>query len=63
MEMKLINGLNNLKRNKIMKIEIKIKNFEVLLSDNQDKSLAYNFEEIKKLIGSVVENYNKIEKK
>jgi hypothetical protein len=46
-----------------MKIEIKIKNFEVLLSDNQDKSLAYNFEEIKKLIGSVVENYNKIEKK
>ena len=46
-----------------MQIEIKIKDFEVLLSDNQDKSLAYNFEEIKKLIERVVESYNKIEKK
>jgi hypothetical protein len=46
-----------------MKIEIKIKDFEVLLSDNQDKSLAYNFEEIKKLIESVVLSHNKIDKK
>jgi hypothetical protein len=45
-----------------MKIEIKIKNYEILLSDNQDKCLVYNFEEIKKLIESVVESYNKIEK-
>ena len=46
-----------------MKIEIKIKDFEVLLSDNQDKSLDYNFEVIKKLIESVVEIYIKIQKK
>jgi hypothetical protein len=46
-----------------MKIEIKIKDFEVLLSDNQDKTLVYNFEEIKKLIESVVLSHNKIDKK
>ena len=48
---------------KKMKIEIKIKDFEVLLSDNQDKTLVYNFEEIKKLIESVVLSHNKIDKK
>jgi hypothetical protein len=46
-----------------MKIEIKIKDFEVLLSDTQDKSLSYHFDEIKILINSVVLSYNQIDKK
>jgi hypothetical protein len=46
-----------------MKIQIKIKDFEVLLSDNTDKSIQYNFTDIIKLISQTVESYNKIEKK
>jgi hypothetical protein len=46
-----------------MKIEIKIKDFELVLSDNQDKTLAYNFVAIIELISKTVDSYNKIEKK
>jgi hypothetical protein len=46
-----------------MKIEIKIKDFQVVLSDETDKSIQYNYTEITKLISDVVESYNKIDKK
>jgi hypothetical protein len=45
-----------------MKIEIKIKDFEVLLSDTQDKSLIYSIEEIKDIIEHAILSYNQIDK-
>ena len=46
-----------------MKIEIKFKDFEVLLSDETQAAIQYNFADIIKLISETVESYNKIEKK
>jgi hypothetical protein len=46
-----------------MKIEIKFKDFEVLLSDETQSAIQYNFNDIIKLISETVVSYNKIEKK
>lgn len=42
-----------------MKIIITIGEFKVELSDTTDNAIKFQFEDIKKLITSVVEDYNK----
>lgn len=46
-----------------MKITIKIKDFEVEMSDITDVSINYCYEKIKDIITHTVENYNNIKNK
>ena len=46
--------------NKSMKIIITIGNIKVELTDTTDNAIKYQFDDIKKLITSVVEDYKKL---
>jgi cellobiose-specific phosphotransferase system component IIA len=47
--------------NKSMKIIITIGNIKVELTDTTDNAIKYQFDDIKKLITSVVEDYKKLD--
>ena len=44
-----------------MKIEVKIKDVEFLISDNGDKTIPYSTTEIKSILTHIIEEYNKIQ--